>query len=35
MEVGVITEELRKNYGRITEELRKDYGRNLSGTICK
>ena len=35
MEVGVITEELRKNYGRITEELRKNYGRNLSGTICK
>ena len=35
MEVGVITEELRKDYGRITEELRKNYGRNLSGTICK
>ena len=35
MEVGVITEGLRKDYGRITEELRKNYGRNLSGTICK
>ena len=35
MEVDVITEGLRKNYGRITEELRKNYGRNLSGTICK
>ena len=23
MEVGVITEELRKDYGRITEEIRK------------